>query len=152
MTGTMVAVPVGCSRDDPAADPFVVVVVVRYAVVPWGTSPVTRAVVVVFVDPVPFIGAARMRVDPFWLPAAVRITVPLLILPIGGRKRLSLILVLLLGIKLMVLLLMLLLLLLPLFIFTLLELLVGMIETSLFNLWGGGGGGGCCCCSCSSRN
>lgn len=106
-----------------------VVVVVRYAVVPWGTNPVTSAVVVV---PEPLIGDAKIRAeDPFWLPVAVIITVPLLILPIGGWKRLSLTLVLLLGIKLIVLLL----LLLPLFVFTLLlEPLVGIIETSLFNL------------------
>lgn len=102
----------------------------------------TRAVVVV---PEPLIGDAKIRVeDPFWLPDAVRITVPLLILPIGGWKRLALTLVLLLGIKLIVLL--------PLFVFTLLlllmEPLVGIIETSLFNLWGCGG----CCCSCCSRN
>lgn len=99
---------------------------VRYAVVPWGTNPVTSAVVVV---PEPLIGDAKIRAeDPFWLPVAVIITVPLLILPIGGWKRLSLTLVLLLGIKLIVLLL-------PLFVFTLLlEPLVGIIETSLFNL------------------
>lgn len=115
-------------------------VVVRYAVVPWGTSPVTRAVVVV-----PLSGDAAKIREPFWLPVAVRMTVPLLILPIGAWKRPSLTLVLLLGIKLMVLLLLLL------FVFTLLllALLVGIIETSLFNLWGCGG---CCCCSCSSRN
>lgn len=123
----------------PILDPLegaAAVVVVRYAVVPWGTSPVTRAVVVV--PAVPLIGDAKIR-EPFWFPVAVRITVPLLILPIGGWKRLSLTLVLLLGIKLMVLVLLL--------VFTLLELLlllVGMIETSLFNLCGCGG---CCCCS-----
>lgn len=143
MTGKMVAVPVGWSRGEPVADPLVdvVLVVVRYAVVPCGTSPVTRVVV-----PVAFIGDAKIRAAvPFWPPDAVRITVPLLILPIGGWKRLSLTLVLLLGIKLMVLLL-----LFTLFVFPLLvlELLVGMIVTSLFNLCGGG----CCCCSCCSRN
>lgn len=117
------------------------------------------AVAVVFVLP-PLIGD-RIRageevadetllIKPFWpiklpplVPLAVKITVPLLILPIGGRKRFSLTLVvtlplLLLGIKLMVLLL-------ELFVCTLLLLLadpfccwvlliVGMIETSLLNL------------------
>lgn len=91
-----------------------------------------------------------LLIKPFWpitlpplVPHAVKITVPLLILPIGGRKRFSLTLVvtlllLLLGIKLMVLLL-------TLFVCTLLLLLtvpfccwvllvVGMIETSLLNL------------------
>lgn len=119
------------------------------------------AVAVVVVECPPLIGD-RMRagedvavepllIKPFWLrklpplvPLAVKITVPLLILPIGGRKRFSLTLVvtlllLLLGIKLMVLLL-------ELFVCTLLLLLaepfcccwvllvVGMIETSLLNL------------------
>lgn len=93
-----------------------------------------------------------LQIKPFWpitlpplVPLAVKITVPLLILLIGGKKRFSLTLVvvtlllLLLGIKLMVLLL-------TLFVCTLLLLLtvpfcccwvllvVGMIETSLLNL------------------
>lgn len=78
---------------------------------------------------------------PFCCPAAVKITVPLLILPIGGRNRLPSG-ILLLGIKLMVLLLLLVLLLctlLLLLLFRGLPLLcelVGMIDTSLFNLCG----------------
>lgn len=91
-----------------------------------------------------------LLIKPFWLitlpppliPLAVKITVPLLILPIGGRKRFSLtlavtLLLLLLGIKLMVLLL-------TLVVCTLLLLaepfccwgllVVGIIETSLLNL------------------
>lgn len=130
--------------------------VVRYAVVPCGTRPVTTAVVVEVALP-PFIGdtilagedttADPLLSRPFGtlVPLAVKITVPLLIFPIGGMKRFSLtlfvtLLPVLLGIKLIALLLLLL------FVCTLLVLLlvpfccccvvldVGIIETSLLNL------------------
>lgn len=100
-----------------------------------------------------------LLIRPFWprtppplIPLAVKITVPLLIFPIGGRKRFSLtllvtlLLLLLLGIKLMVLLLLMLVVCTLLLLLAepfccrcrMLLLVVGMIETSLLNLWGTG--------------